>query len=343
MIVVGIDPHKRTHTAVAVELTTGELRGQLTVEATADGASELVSWAVGNGGQPLYAIEDCRHVSASLERFLLARGERVVRVPPKLMAGVRRRGRVRGKSDSVDALAVARAALCEPGLPPAVLDPDARDLRLLLAHREELIGERGRLQNRLRWHLHELELGADIPPGALDRLVWIKRVGGRLAHAEQTVQVALAREQLRRIEELTRRASELERQITLLVRERAGALLGLPGCGALTAAKLIAETAGASRFRTEAQLAMHAGIAPLDASSGQQTRHRLNRTGNRQLNCAIHRIAVTQGRCHRPAAAYLARKRLQGKTQREAVRCLKRHLVRTIYQTLRELERSSAP
>ena len=168
-------------------------------------------------------------------------------------------------------------------------------------------------------------------------------MSGRLARAEQTVQVAIAPEQLRRIAELTRRANELERQITTLVREQAAPLLALPGCGALTAAKLVAETGGASRFRNQAQLAMHAGVAPLDASSGQHKRHRLNRTGNRQLNCAIHRIAVTQGRCHEPARAYLARKRLEGKSRREALRCLKRHLARTIYTTMRKIEAQIEP
>jgi transposase len=106
----------------------------------------------------------------------------------------------------------------------------------------------------------------------------------------------------------------------------------------LTAAKLVGETAGAERFADEAQLAMHAGAAPLEASSGTQRRHRLNRFGNRQLNCALHRLAVNQGRLHPPARAYLARKEAEGKSRREALRCLKRHLARTVYRTLRESE-----
>ena len=208
----------------------------------------------------------------------------------------------------------------------------------MLAHREDLVAERTRIQQRLRWHLHELELGADLPAGALDRLVWLKRLAARLARAEQTTQIVIAREQLRRIGELTRRAGELQRQIALLVSGQAQPLLALPGCGPLTAAKLLAETSGVGRFRSDAQLAMHAGVAPLDASSGQQRRHRLNRSGNRQLNCAIHRVAITQGRHHPPAADYLKRKQAEGKTRREALPCLKRHLVRTIYATLRDIE-----
>jgi transposase len=152
------------------------------------------------------------------------------------------------------------------------------------------------------------------------------------------VQVRIARELVRRIAELTRRANELERELSALVRAQAAPLLALSGCGALTAAKLIGETAGSARFASDARLAMHAGAAPLDASSGQQKRHRLNRSGNRQLNCALHRIAVNQGRWHPPAHAYLARKQAEGKNRKEALRCLKRHLARVVYRTLRSID-----
>ena len=334
MIVIGIDPHKQSHTAAAVDAVGGQLLGELTVAATPEGAVRLADWAAGFGREPLFALEDCRHVTRSLERFLLGRGSRVVRVPPKLMAGVRRGGRQRGKSDAIDALAVARAAVREPRLASAVEDPASRELKLLLDHREDLLGERTRLQTRLRWHLHELELGADVPAGALDRAVWLRRLAGRLARREQTTLVAIAREQLRRITELTRRVDELQREIAARVAEQAPALLELPGCGALTAAKIVAETGAVGRFSSDAALALHAGVAPLDASSGRQQRHRLNRSGNRQLNCALHRIAITQARIHEPARVYLERKQAEGKTKREALRCLKRHLVRVVYRTL---------
>jgi transposase len=112
-------------------------------------------------------------------------------------------------------------------------------------------------------------------------------------------------------------------------------LLQLPGCGTLSAAKLLSEIGPIERFRSDAQLAHHAGAAPLEASSGKHRRHRLDRGGNRQLNCALHRIAVTQGRVHRPARAYLERKQNEGKSRREAIRCLKRQLARTVYTTLK--------
>ena len=338
MIVIGVDPHKRTHSAAVVDKRSGELRGERTVEARRDGHEQLLSWARTLGQERLWALEDCRHVSISLERFLLARGEAVVRVPPKLMAGARRSARQRGKSDAIDALAVARACLREPALPVAALEGASREIRLLLDHREDLVGERTRIQQRLRWHVHELEPGLELPAGCLDRHVWLERLARRLARREQSAQVRICRELVARCRELTGRASELERELGRIVRAQAAPLVALPGCGVLTAAKLIGETAGARRFADEARLAMHAGTAPLPASSGSSCRHRLNRSGNRQLNCALHRIAVSQGQHHPPARAYLARKQGEGKSRKEALRCLKRHLVRTVYRLLRSLE-----
>ena len=338
MIVIGVDPHKQTHTAVAVAARSGEVLEERTLSAREHGHEQLLSWARGQGSERLWALEDCRHVSGALERFLLARGERVVRVPPKLMAGARKGGRARGKSDAIDALAVARAYLREPELPVACLEGVSRDIRLLLDHREDLVQERTRMQCRLRWHLHELDPALEIPAGALDRRLWLERLKRRLARREQAPQVGIARELVRRCLELSQRAAEIERELERLVRAQAPALLEVPGCGVLTAAKLVGETAGVSRFASEARLAMHAGAAPLDVSSGQQRRHRLNRSGNRQLNLALHRIAVTQGRLHAPARAYLARKQAEGRSRREALRCLKRQLVRTVYRALQASE-----
>lgn len=335
VIVIGIDPHKRTHTAVALEAGTGALLARLQVPATPEGSSTLLAWARELSEESVFCLEDCRHVSSVLERFLIARALSVVRVPPKLMAGTRRSARERGKSDAIDAEAVARAYLREPNLPPARLHPEARELKLLVDHREDLVAERTRICNRLRWHLHELSLGADLPAGALDRRCWRERISERLAGCEQTTQVEIARELLARIAELTTRSGELERQIAARVHESAPGLLALAGLAALGAAKIVAETGGVERFSDDAALALHAGVAPLAASSGMKRRHRLNRTGNRQLNCALHRMAVTQGRVDPRGRAYLARRQAEGKTRREALRCLKRYLARTVHRTLR--------
>ncbi len=336
MIVIGSDPHKRSYTCSAVVAATGELRSSETVQATSAGHERMLAWARRLDGERVWAIEDCRHVSGKLERFLLARGERVVRVPPKLMAGRRRGSRQRGKSDPIDSLAVARAALEEgiDTLAVARLEGPAREIKLLLDHREDLIAERTRIQCRLRWLLHDRWHELEFPTGCLDRIVWLDRLAGRLARAPQDADVRVMRAQVRRIKELTRQAAAIEREVLVLVRGVQPGLLELPGVGALTAAKLIAEIAGIERFRSPAKLARLAGIAPIPAQSGNSTRVRLDRGGNRQLNAAVHRVAVTQLRCHQPAKDYIARRISDGKTKREALRCLKRHLIRTIFNTM---------
>ena len=334
MMVIGVDPHKQSHTAAAVEGTSGELVDGLTVEARALGHERLLAWARSLDGERAWAIEDCRHVSGGLERFLVRAGERVVRVPPKLMAGARRSGRELGKSDPIDALAVARAALRERDLPSARLAGAEREIALLLDHREDLVAERTRIQCRLRWLLHDLDPELELPARTLGQASTLKRLSGRLARSQQTTQVRICRELVRRCAELSRREREFERELSALLRREAPQLLALPGCGPLTAAKLIAEVAGVERFSSDAKLAKLAGVAPLDASSGKQLRHRLNRKGNRQLNLALHRIALTQVRTHAPARTYLARRRAEGKTMKEALRALKRHLARRVFRIL---------
>jgi len=344
MIVIGTDTHKDTHTAVAVLAGSGEIASDLTVAARKRGFSELVDWGRALDDDRTWAIEDCRHVSGSLERFLVASGERVVRIAPKLMGESRRGSREPGKSDRIDATQVARAALREgiEHLPGAHLDAGALEVKLLLDHREDLVRSRSEDQQRLRWHLHDLWPELEIPAGALDRVVWLDKVARKLSRAERSARVRISRELVRAIRERTRRASELEREIATQVDEQASELLDLPGCGPLTAAKIVAETAGVERFSSDAKLARLAGVAPIPASSGRRDRHRLDRGGNRQLNCALHRIAVTQGRVHEPARQFLERKQAQGKTRREALRCLKRHLARAVWQALRSArERTS--
>ncbi|MFZ0342406.1 MAG: IS110 family transposase [Gaiellaceae bacterium] len=331
MIVIGVDVHKHSMSAVAVD----EVGRQLDALETSDGG-ELVAWSKRLGRRRLWALEDCRHVTRGLERTLQRHRQRLVRVPPRLTAPERRRGRVRGKSDLIDALAVARAALREPQLDqPRPGEARLRELKLLVDHRDDLVDERRRCQQRLRWHLHELEPDLRVPAGALDRAVWLDRVSRKLARP-QTTQARIARELVGRCRSLTRAIAELERDLSERATALAPRLLELPGCGPLSAAKLLCEIGPIDRFGSDARLARHAGVAPLDASSGKHQRHRLDRGGNRQLNCALHRIAVTQGRVHPPAQAYLERKQAEGKSRREALRCLKRQLARTVYTTLKK-------
>jgi transposase len=149
------------------------------------------------------------------------------------------------------------------------------------------------------------------------------------------VQVRVARELVVRCRQLTRSIIELDRELERRTAETAPALLELPGCGTLTAPKLLAEIGPVDRFQSDAQLARHGGVAPLEASSGRVQRHRLDRGGNRQLNAALYRNAITQARYHPAARAYLERKQAEGKSRREAIRCLKRQLARVIFNTLK--------
>ena len=347
MIVVGADTHKDTHTAVAVDAATGQVLDELTAPARRRGHISHLDWARGlaAGDELVWAIEDCRHVSGGLERFLVAAGAKVVRVPPKLMGASRKGERRRGKSDPIDATNVARAALQEgvETLPGADLDEEAMEIKLLADHREDLVRSRAQDQQRLRWHLHEIDPDYEIPAGALNHEVWLKRIAGRLSRGEQSARIRVARDLLRSIRASVKRARELEREIAALVEAKAPALVAIPGCGAMTAAKIVSETAGAAEFGSDAKLARLAGVAPIPASSGRSDRHRLDRGGNRQLNCALHRIAITQGRIDERARSYLAKKQAEGKSRMEALRCLKRQLARVVWQALRTDAPATSP
>jgi transposase len=332
MIVIGVDVHKQSVTAVAVD-EAGRMVDERTI-AVANG--DLLAWACELDEERLWALEDCRQLTRWLERQLLGLGEELVRVPPKLMAPERRAGRTRGKSDPIDALAVARAALREPGLSrPRPDEKPFRELKLLVDHRDDLVDERRRTQQRLRWHLHALDPTFVVPLRMLSRPSHLERVGRWLARQEQELQVRLARELVARCRSLNRTIAELDKELEQRAATIAPALLELPGCAAVTAAKLLAEIGPIDRFKSDAQLARHSGVAPLEASSGRIQRHRLDRGGNRQLNAALYRIAITQSRYHEGARAYLERKRAEGKSRREAIRCLKRQLARVVFNTLK--------
>lgn len=333
MVIVGIDAHKRTHTAVAIDEAGRKLGEKTTQVTTTEANLELLRWADGFGPERRFAVEDCRHLSRRLEADFLGAGEALVRVPPKMMAHARDAARTYGKSDPIDALAVARAAWREPDLPVARLDGPSRDLRLLVDHREDLVRERTSQVNRLRWHLHELDPSWDPTPRSLVRFKHLDTVVARLSLLEGTV-AWVARDLAARIREATIAANDLERRITEAVADLAPTLMALPGVGALTAAKIVAETADARRFRSKDCFARHNGTAPLPVWSGNSRRHRLSRTGNRQLNAAIHRIAITQMRIHEPAKVYLERRISMGNTKTEALRALKRQLSDVVFRAL---------
>jgi transposase len=338
MIVIGTDTHKRSHALAAVDDATGKVRGKREIKASADGHLAAVRWARSLDEERVWAIEDCRHVSRRLEQALLAAGERVIRVAPHRMGASRKGERTPGKSDEIDALAVARAVVKDgiEQFPVAFLDERAMEIRLLLDHRDDLVAERTRTVNRVRWHLLELcpEIEASLKRKALNQPRTLDRVDRQLRNLPAGARTRVAREQLAHLRQLNRRIDALRDELAELVAARRPELLAEQGCGPLTAAILIGHTAGNQRFRSEAAFALQCGAAPIPCSSGQRTQHRLNRGGDRQLNHALHIIAVTRAR-HDPATReYLARKEREGQTTKGALRCLKRQLARRFHHLL---------
>jgi transposase len=285
----------------------GRQLDQTTVAARTLGHGQLVGWARTRWPERLWAVEDCRHVSGRRERDLLAAGERVVRVPPRLMAGARQPGRTAGTSDPIDALAVARAAVREPDLPSAGHDQASWEVKLLVDHREQLVAERTRTINRLRWQLHQLDPdleqatrrrpgpgSAAWPPG------WPKP-----PTPPRWCRSGSARP----------RSPPSARSATRSANWTGSWASGSPGwpprCSACPAAGPDRGQA-ARRDRwggpvpLRGLLASHAGVAPVPVSSGRTDRHRRSRGGNRQLNAALHRIVITQLRSPAPASATIS-------------------------------------
>jgi transposase len=316
MVTIGVDPHKQTHTAAAVDQLGSEL-AHLTAPARPVGNGQLLEWARALDADRLWVIEDVRNVSGSLERFLIDRGETVVRLAAQLMAGAALR-------EGVEHLPTAR--LAGPEL----------EIRRLALYRERLLDMRTRLSNELRWQLHDLWSDWEIPAKAFAQPGWQTKITSRLTRAEQTIQVLIARDMIRRIRELTRATKDLYDKIAALVKQVAPQLLAEPGIGVLLAAKFIGEIAGIDRFQSDAQLARLAGCAPIPVSSGRSDRYRLDPGGNRRLNSAFYMLAIIRIAHDPRTAIYLQKQRANGKTKREAIRCLKRHLVRRVYHLLRD-------
>ena len=337
MVTIGVDPHKQTHTAAAVNELGVEVAHR-TAAARPVGNGQLLEWARGLDGRRVWAVEDVRNVSGSLERFLIDRGEIVVRLSAHLMAGARRGARTRGKSDPIDAIAIARAALREgvQNLPTARLAGPDREIRQLALYRERLLDMRTRLSNELRWQLHDLWPDWEIPAKAFAHPGWQTKIQSRLAHAEQTIQVQIARDMIRRIRELSRATKISTTSSPRWSKRSLRSCWPNPGSACCLAAKFIGEIAGIDRFTTDAQLARLAGCAPIPASSRRSDRHRLDPGGNRRLNSAFYMLAIIRIAHDPRTALYFAKQRANGKTKREAIRNLKRHLARRVYTLLRD-------
>jgi transposase len=336
MVIIGIDPHSSKHVAAAID-EHGQVLGRMQAGSGPGELVRLAAWVGTFAGARLVAVEGARGYGLALTRVLLATGERVVDVAPALTAAGRRRGRARGKDDQIDALAVARVARQEPGLPELSAASLDDDLKLLVDARDQLVVEAGRVRNRLHALLLVLAPGYRASTGALASRPALDRARALVeqAGAVDAVRARLGLAAIARLDALEEECAALGKDIAAALKAlRPTRLLAIRGVGPLTAAKLLGETHGTARFATAAAFAAHAGTAPVPASSGQVVRHRLARGGNRQLNRALFTIAMCQARWDPNARAYLARKRTQGKSPAEARRCLKRHLANVVYRPM---------
>jgi len=332
MTAIGIDTHKDSLAACAVD-DLGAVLGEASFGNDPAGHTELAAWAAIVAPGATVGFEGSSTYGAAAARTLEQSGVTVREVPPQLSRRERHRTRRAGKSDPGDALAIARVTAREKDLPPIRRTDSTTDLGLLLAARTDLVIEATRVRNRLHADLVVLVpgYGASAANFVSERhLVTVARLLRRLPgiHAE------LARERLTELRRLQARSRILATRIERLVGGHP--LLELPGVGPLTAAALVARTGDPARFRSSAAFAMLAGVAPIPASSGQTQRMRLNRGGNRELNRALHVVAMVQARRHPAATAYVARKISEGKSHKDAIRCLKRQLVPTVLRLLLE-------
>jgi transposase len=332
MAAIGIDTHKRSLAACAVDAV-GAVVDERTFDNERAGFVALAAWArTVAPGDPI-GVEGSASYGAAAARHLVNDGLVVHEVPPHLSRRERDRSRRPGKSDPGDALAIAPVTLREPDLPPIRIEDETTELGLLLDRREDLVHAQTQARNRLHAHLVVLLPGYTRTAARLVRPAQLDAVD-RLLAPLAGIRADLARELLVEVRRLGRRAVELEQLIKDLLTGHP--LLELPGAGALTTARLVAEVGDIRRFRSPDAFAMLAGVAPIPASSGEVRRMRLNRGGNRQLNRALYTIALSQSLHYQPAKVYMAGKRADGKSRPEALRCLKRQLVRRVFRLLQE-------
>ncbi len=332
MIAAGVDTHKDEHVAVALD-GLGQLLGELAVPANQAGYQQLTAWLLGFGEDLRVGIEGASSYGAGLTEHLQNLGIDVFEVERP-----RRRGRKNGKSDSIDALLAAKKVLAGDGLSTPRASGERKALQTLLGAHQSCVGERTRLYNQL----HALHVTAPsvlrervgVGSGAkLTRRLTRMRVQQDTSVQEATV-LEVLRDLARRVHAVSERIDHYNHEITALVRSLHPTLLDEPGIGPISAAKLL--TCDPKRFKSEAAFARTNGTAPIPASSGKTNRHRLNRGGDRQVNAAIHTIALSRSIHHPETQAYLARRTSEGKTKREAMRALKRHLSRNLYKKLIE-------
>jgi transposase len=339
VVTIGVDAHKQVHQAVAID-ESGRQIDQWRGKNDSTGWQEVQQWAQNLGSPRRWGIEGAWNYGRGLAQYLVAGHEEVYDVNPRLTAHGRRRARTMSKNDRLDAQAVALVVWREAATLPAVhADDESAVLDLLVTQRDAALGEATRLRNQINQILLQLdpEYGEHLPNLQT-------QAGLRALEAYDTPNAApLQRERAAAVRRLTerlrlalRQVDELTAQIQALAQERYSPLTQICGVSYLTAGALAGILGPGLRFTSEAQLAAYAGVAPLEASSAEHVRHRLNRSGNRRLNAIIYRIALTQMHCSEAAKTYLAKRQTAGKTKREALRALKRYIVRAVWRCWKE-------
>jgi transposase len=333
VLAIGVDTHKASLAACAID-EVGRPLSERSFANSPEGHEEFLHWVAGLPTPHRIGLEGAAGYGQGLAQRLVAAGEDAREVPGVLTHRERRRTGRPGKCDRADALAVARIVAREERLPVALDSAMHRDLKLLVDYREQLLCEQTRVRNRLHADLHALLPGYAVHLGGpLTTRTRVRIIRELLAPLEG-VAAEVASCRLLRLEETMTEAAQVKRRITAAVAGSHRSLTSIAGVGPVLAAQLLGETGDPRRFRTRAAFAMNCGVAPIPASSGATCRHRLNRGGNRRLNRALYVVALTQVRCHPPARAYIERKRAEGHSWWEAVRCLKRHLANAIHRAM---------
>jgi transposase len=332
-VLIGVDPHKASLAVAVVDEATGELLERASFPQDRTGLRTLERWAK-RFPERRWAVENAGGLGRHLAVRLAATGESVVDVPPKLSARVRvlSSGNAR-KNDLLDALATALAASRNDRL--AVVDPEAASevLRLLSERREDLVAERTRALNRLHGLLRDLVPGGVARTLSAHRAARILR-GIRPQGASARLRRRLASEVLRDVRTLDRKIADLNERIEAEVKASGTSLTGIFGVGPILAARIIGTVGSVERFPTKAHFASYSGTAPLETSSGEVVRHRLSLAGNRKLNYALHMVATCQARSDDQGGAYYRKKIAEGKSRKEALRCLKRRISDAVFRSL---------
>jgi transposase len=335
-VLIGVDPHKASLAVAALDEATGELLERASFPQDRVGLRALERWAR-RFPERRWAVENAGGLGRYLAVRLAGSGESVVDVPPKLSARVRVLSSFAGnarKNDGVDALATALAASRNGRLAPVDPEDSSEVLRLLSERREDLVAERTRALNRLHGLLR------DLVPGGVARTLSADRAGhilrGIRAHGGPSARLRrrLASEMLRDVRTLDRKIADLNGRIEAEVEATGSTLTEIFGIGPILAARIIGTVGSVARFPTKAHFASYSGTAPLEATSGEVVRHRLSLAGNRHLNYALHMVAVCQARSDTRGGTYYRKKMAEGKSRKEALRCLKRRVSDAVYKSL---------